>query len=268
MGANWRGGAEQATPIRWRVGRVSALRGVGCHEAWNLLGARSMPTTVAHIVGGYAAAGGGSLVQSRNHHILWFLLVAVVYSNLPDIDFLLGWVAGGSPVYFHRGFTHSFALGALAAAAGTLVFLRAWGGTPARLFLLLFLSYASHLVLDVLFPDPSGGGGAKLLWPFTHAWFEFPLGILRPLDGLRLLPTNDLHEGFFATVLSWRAVRVFVIDTLVVLPLGLVALVLGRRGPWWARPRTASALPDADLEVVQPLAAHTGTRGPEPDRDP
>jgi len=189
-----------------------------------------MPTTIAHIIGGYAAAEGASGRRSPRLTWPWVGLFGVIVANLPDVDFLIGLAFGGSAVYFHRGFTHSFVFGALVASVLTFALVRWWPGRKAHLWVLLYAAYSSHLVLDVIFPDPSGGNGATLLWPFTRTWFQFPLPFLEPLGEIRLIPVSGLHTGFFSTVFSTPTALVFLVDALVVLPLIPLAI-------WWARAR-------------------------------
>ncbi|NNK64653.1 MAG: metal-dependent hydrolase, partial [Gemmatimonadetes bacterium] len=121
-----------------------------------------MPTSVAHIIGGYAALEAGTNRSGRPG--IFFLVLIVVVANLPDLDFLPG-VLIGDPGLYHRGPSHSiFAAAAVAGVAGWALGPRLGGAR--RVALWTFIAYGSHLVLDMLIPDPSGGSaGIPALWP-------------------------------------------------------------------------------------------------------
>lgn len=101
-------------------------------------------------------------------------VAALVSAVLPDLD-VIGFRLGVpyQSMLGHRGLTHSIPFAAVWALGLTLLLLRA--GTPgvsgARLWTLLFLSTASHGLLDAL---TDGGGGVAFLAPFTAERFTLP----------------------------------------------------------------------------------------------
>jgi inner membrane protein len=112
-----------------------------------------------------AAAVGSRVVPWR------LLLLGMLLSLVPDGDvvaFRLG-VPYEDP-FGHRGFTHSLAAAALVAAVLTPLASRL-RATAMATFLFLFLSMASHGVLDAFTRQ---GLGVAFLWPFEDARYFFP----------------------------------------------------------------------------------------------
>ena len=112
-----------------------------------------------------ATAVGSRIVPWR------LLLLGIVLSVLPDCDvvaFRLG-VPYEDPLG-HRGFTHSLMAAAIVAAVLTPVASRL-RATALATFLFLFLSMASHGVLDAFTRQ---GLGVAFLWPFENARYFFP----------------------------------------------------------------------------------------------
>jgi inner membrane protein len=183
-----------------------------------------MPTSVAHILGGYAALEAGSPPQRRRG--IFFLFFVIVVSNLPDLDFLPGLLLGEEGL-FHRGASHSIlatigVAGVLGMALG-----RRFGGfrTVAGWTL---LAYGSHVMLDMIVPDPSGnGGGVALLWPFLSTEIAAPIPGLAILDPIRWFEGHELQQGFLRALFSLDGLRIFLVDAALVMP--LVPLAWGVR---------------------------------------
>jgi len=96
---------------------------------------------------------------------------ACAASVLPDID-SLGFAAGipyGHPLG-HRGLTHSLSFALLAALAAT-AFARRLGAPPAMAFAVVFVSAASHGLLDAI---TTGGLGVAFFSPFSNRRYFFP----------------------------------------------------------------------------------------------
>lgn len=126
-----------------------------------------MPTIFTHAV--VPLAAGLGLGKATIPHRL--LGAGMFVAILPDVDvvgFQLG-VAYGT-AFAHRGFTHSFAAAALVALAGASAW-RSLGTTFVRAFVFLFVSMASHGLLDAC---TNGGSGIAFLWPFSDSRFFSP----------------------------------------------------------------------------------------------
>ena len=101
-------------------------------------------------------------------------VAAVASAVLPDLD-VIGFHLGVpyESLFGHRGLTHSIAFAAVWALGLSVVLVRT--GDPglgrARLWLLLFLSTASHGVLDAL---TDRGGGVAFFAPFSAERFFLP----------------------------------------------------------------------------------------------
>lgn len=97
------------------------------------------------------------------------LIAGIVVSILPDLDtfaFRFGIPYGAE--LGHRGFSHSLLCALILAVLGALA--AGWlRSTRGRSFVFLFLSAASHGILDTL---TNGGLGVALLWPYSeHRYF-------------------------------------------------------------------------------------------------
>ena len=164
-----------------------------------------MALPIAHATAGYLVhrAGRGVLAEDRSSLAGWRrAVVFMVVGNLPDMDFLAGFVIG-RPGLFHRGVTHTL----LAAVVFTIV-----AGTVARWWckerfgtaaLLFGAAYLSHLLLDYCTIDTSPPAGAQFLWPFSSAYFMSPVTMFTEIhiDGTSC-------AGFLRTVLAWPTVLV------------------------------------------------------------
>lgn len=99
------------------------------------------------------------------------LVCGAVASVLPDLDVLAFRLGIPYAAEFgHRGFPHSL-LFAFAAALFGACCCRCLHSTFLRAFCFLFLSVASHGVLDMF---TNGGLGIALLWPFSEQRFFAP----------------------------------------------------------------------------------------------
>ncbi len=181
-----------------------------------------MPTTLAHIIGGYTAVelSPEAPAKTPRGRWAWILAFSAFAANAPDLDFLPG-LFSGSATEFHRGPSHSvFAL--LCFALLMAAFTRRWIGHGRAVFLAAAAAYGSHIFLDLLIPDPMGQGGLQLLWPVSPRAVTFELPWLAPLNGLRMFDALEFNNSMVKTLMSWSGVRVFLVDALLVSPLLLI----------------------------------------------
>jgi inner membrane protein len=101
--------------------------------------------------------------------------VACVASILPDADSVAFWlgVPYDSPLG-HRGFTHSLCFAALL-AVGCALFASRLAAPAATVFAVVFVSTASHGVLDAL---TTGGMGVAFFSPLSNARFFLPWRVI------------------------------------------------------------------------------------------
>ncbi|NJD06065.1 MAG: metal-dependent hydrolase [Methylococcaceae bacterium] len=126
-----------------------------------------MPTLIGHLAAplGIGLGLGSRTVPRR------VLASGMVLALLPDLDvlaFRFG-IPYNSP-FGHRGFSHSLVFAAIAALAFTLL-IGAARRRPLASFLFLFVSAASHALLDAV---TDGGLGVALLWPFSNERYFAP----------------------------------------------------------------------------------------------
>jgi inner membrane protein len=182
-----------------------------------------LPTSIAHAVTGGAvarAAGGRAIVGPAA------ILFVIVIANLPDVDFLVGALVG-RPRQWHRGATHTLvaalAVGLIVGAVATKVERRF-----IPLFLLAFALYGSHLLLDTIMPDRRGEAGIPLLWPFYEGTVYAPVPLPASLRRFLDLPIGENTESFVLSLVTSRALVVFVVEGLLFLPLLIVAWLATR----------------------------------------
>ena len=208
-----------------------------------------MPTSIGHAFGGLVAA---DLTRSpaRPLRLSALLFLAILVANLPDLDFLPGALVG-HPERFHRGASHSVAAAALAAITLGPLSARLWGGSVRGWVSLVGAAYASHLVLDLLIRDPTGGAGIALLWPVVDARLAVNIPGQSVFDPLRTLDSGFFRSGLLG-LLRPQTIQVFLLDGLLVLPL----VPLGH----WIRKRRARSgtrvQPDAGARELPAPNAH------------
>jgi membrane-bound metal-dependent hydrolase YbcI (DUF457 family) len=180
---------------------------------------------IAHAAAGYLvhrverrSPGGGrpTICENRRSIEGWRRAAVLIFvANLPDLDFLLGFVIG-QPGLLHRGISHTvLAVVGFGIAAGA--FAHWWRRERFGPAALVFgAAYLSHLVLDYFTIDTRPPAGVQILWPFSSAHFIAPVTIFAEItiDG-------QTRAAFLRTVLAWPTVVVLLRETVI------VAVVLG-----------------------------------------
>lgn len=127
-----------------------------------------MSLPVLHSLAGYGVYRVGAGDRSSSSKL--FLLYSILLANLPDFDFLPGVIIGDAS-FFHRTFSHSFTACILAALAGGLLWYFFARMSFFRAAILSFVSYSSHLLLDLTSIGPKG---LQLMWPFSTTLYYGP----------------------------------------------------------------------------------------------
>lgn len=201
-----------------------------------------MPTSIAHALGGFAAAEGSPLARSWSRARV-FVFCAVV-ANLPDLDFGPGLLLGNAG-RFHRHGTHSL-LAMLLVALACALWLRwrsgASRGDALRLARLAGVVYGSHLLLDMLVVRPTDTSGVPLFWPFDAARYYTRIHLPRSLAVLLDLDF-DKHGAFFREILSAHGAVVFLGHALLFAPVPLAAWLIRRAWERWTAPEPPRARP-------------------------
>jgi membrane-bound metal-dependent hydrolase YbcI (DUF457 family) len=168
-----------------------------------------MPFPVGHTLAGCAVAL--ALIPSGTPHAWEAWTLCLVSANLPDLDFLPGFLAD-KPMAFHRGPSHSPVAGIIAAVVGAS--LMTWASLPwAFSVVLIFLAYGSHVGLDYF----TQGRGVLLGWPISsrparaaHPWFaRVTLGQTRQSFCLSLATRRVLRASLIEALLVGPGVALF-----------------------------------------------------------
>jgi len=170
----------------------------------------------------------------------------MIVGNLPDVDFLVGFVLG-EPGAFHRGVSHTIVAAVAFAVAAGLVASRRGRDRFVPAALVFGAAYCSHLLVDFLTIDTRPPAGVELLWPFSSAYFISPVTLFTEIhiDGATRM-------GFLETVLAWPTLVVLARETV----LAIVAVVTwGAVAAWRApaesqRPALSLAQDPAEEDLV------------------
>lgn len=158
-----------------------------------------MALPIAHAAAGYLVHRVGRGVPGgRRQGPDWRrAVVFMTIGNLPDFDFLIGFVLG-RPGMLHRGASHTVLAAVIfGLLAGAFVhWFRRERFAPSAL--LFGAAYLSHLALDFLTIDTRPPAGGQFLWPFSSEYFIAPVTIFREIhiDG-------RTRVGFLQSVFAW-----------------------------------------------------------------
>ncbi|MGB5595717.1 MAG: metal-dependent hydrolase [Crocosphaera sp.] len=148
---------------------------------------------------------------SKSYSSRFLIILAIITANFPDIDFILGYLFYHSFNAIHRQFTHSFFVGL---GVCIIAFLLVRINQKISYYWLVWLwgLYFSHILLDMLAYDSYPPAGVQCFFPFSSAYFAFPISILGGLSSTG----GVLKLSNFLTV----------IQELVVIPLLLFAILV------------------------------------------
>lgn len=147
------------------------------------------------------------------------LFLYLFFANLPDIDFILGFIVN-SPNLFHQNITHSLGAAVFAGLIASILLKRKESFFNS--FSLFSGLYFSHVVLDYLASasDTSLPFGVALFWPLNHEYYAFPAIIF--LDIWR----GESNETFFTGILNLHNFLAVMIELLLFLPPIIVVTIL------------------------------------------
>jgi membrane-bound metal-dependent hydrolase YbcI (DUF457 family) len=176
-----------------------------------------MPSPVAHSLTALALR---LLVPATAQQRVWMpALFLVVLANLPDVDFIPGYLTS-DPRAYHWGPTHSVT------AALAVALLVGWvaqrSGHRFKLwFLLAGTAYGSHLMLDLLLGPGAPSIGLQILWPFSTDRFMARVSVFR-------MAPASIAEGPVAAFFSLEMLPIIAREVLILLPVVIVAWFIGR----------------------------------------
>ena len=105
-------------------------------------------------------------------HSVKRLFLYVFMANIPDLDFIPGFLMG-RPNLLHHGISHSLGAAVLFSIVAAFLMDRK-EGYHAKSFLICLSLYCSHLFLDYLSVDGRPPYGTPIFWPLRTEYFIFP----------------------------------------------------------------------------------------------
>jgi inner membrane protein len=182
-----------------------------------------LATPIGHAIAGYAVSSFAKAPQASQR---LDLIIACTFAALaPDLDVIPGLIMG-SPAQFHAGITHSLSFAALV-SLGIAGILRWRGPSFAFVFVLSFISYSTHLVMDMLGPDGRPPFGIPLFWPVSNIYVISPVPLL--LGVKHAATANTPTSEWIQAIFSLYNLAAIAVEVLVTVPFILVAYLLRRR---------------------------------------
>ena len=187
-----------------------------------------MPTPVGHSLVGCALYL--SLIRNKLEKSWKTILLVVFISNLPDVDYLPGFIIG-YPNRYHHGMTHSLGFTIIVGTIFAILYLqRQRNSNDKRMsFLELFPIfsglYLSHIILDYLAVDTSFPYGEPLFWPVTNRYFISPFPLF--LD-VHKASSSDM---FLRSLVSWHNLWTVITEAVIFGSIiGVIKLIRDLRG--------------------------------------
>ncbi len=147
-----------------------------------------MATTVGHSLMGYVLY----LVFYKDYKLFknWKIIALYVFAaNAPDLDFIPG-IFIGHANRFHHGISHTLGFSVLFALS-MYVISRC---KRKKDFMIFFLLYFGHVLIDFLAADTSPAFGVMLFWPFTKRYFISSYSIFLDIHKATLSSLFDVHN--------------------------------------------------------------------------
>lgn len=165
------------------------------------------------------------LKKGRDYGDTSLLFLTVFFAIAPDLDFLPG-ILAGKPALYHHGISHSLVFGLAAGLLGGLA-IRNEDRAFFSVFLLTFLAYTSHLVLDLFGPDGRTPYGIPLFWPLSSHHFLSPVQLF---PGVHHGQTTDASIGeWLQGIFHWRNLLSIGTEILVIAPAALLGNWVNQR---------------------------------------
>lgn len=177
-----------------------------------------MPSPVGHSLGGFSVY---LCLVERGKRALWLFVFCVLITNLPDLDFLPGWLAG-EPNLFHRGGSHSIVVALVVGAVAGLVVKLTGKGKFMPAASAAFVLYGLHLLLDLFCVDNSAPRGFQMFWPLNDDYYIAPVAIFGDIT------RSPVAGEFFQSLFSAHNFRAIINEIILFLP--LLMLLWGIRG--------------------------------------
>jgi inner membrane protein len=182
-----------------------------------------MATPLGHVLAGYAIYGFARAPKAGEQPGLTVL--GIIMAVAPDLDLIPGLVMG-QPALYHGGISHSLGF-ALLVSLGVAGIFKMHGKVFLPVFVVGFLAYSSHLLLDWLGSDGRPPFGIPVFWPFSNETFISPVTVL---PGVRHAgATDDSISEWIQGILSWHNLGAIAIESALITPFIFLAHWLRRR---------------------------------------
>jgi membrane-bound metal-dependent hydrolase YbcI (DUF457 family) len=178
-----------------------------------------VPTPVGHTLAGITVA----LVAQRPRYFrpALFAAAVILIANLPDVDFIPGYLLGDAG-RFHWRATHSICA-ALMAGLGTGLLFWKWRRDFWLPALIVTIAWLSHVLLDLLFGPVHGDPfGLQLFWPFSHR------RVMLPWSVFIMYPNDAIRENPFTAFLNPRVIPLVARELIVLGPFVVAAFAFSR----------------------------------------
>ncbi len=192
-----------------------------------------MPTPIGHSLAGYAAAKLTRVEITRDERRLFAL--AAFTGIFPDILSLVLERLAREP---NHGFSHSLMALMLVSLLVALLATRR-GHRFWPILLVVAAAYASHLLTDLLRPEPTPGAGEQLLWPL-HTAYALRINIFPHVPGRG-------EAGGTVARWAWATLPIMLREFVILAPLAVAARFIPpmRRGGRVAADKTTAKGPAA-----------------------
>ena len=187
-----------------------------------------MATPLGHVLAGYAIYGFARAPKAGEQPGL--AVLGIIMAVAPDLDLIPGLVMG-QPALYHGGISHSLGF-ALLISLGVAGIFKMRGKVFLPVFVVGFLAYSSHLLLDWLGPDGRPPFGIPVFWPISNETFISPVPAL---PGVRHAGVTEASiSEWIQGILSLHNVAAVLIEAALITPFIFLAYWLKRR--WGIRP--------------------------------
>ena len=164
-------------------------------------------------------------MSARQDKALFFS--ALLAANMPDLDFLPGFLLG-HPNLYHHGVSHSLGAALVFSLLMTLAVQLLKSYSMMKNFLFFWAIFCSHLLLDYLSFDARPPAGIPLFWPLSSKYLIFPHPFLPPIHHSHLdnATVAQLVTDFF----SLHNLYVVILECGIMLPIGIIIFYMIRKG--------------------------------------
>ncbi len=166
-----------------------------------------MPLPFGHSLMGY------TLYETMPHKakgLNWrMLMLFIVIANLPDIDFLPGFLGGNPNIYHHHYLSHSIGFAVFIGGMFAWFFSFKKGGNFLSYFLIFTSVCYSHIIMDLVTADTGEPFGVPMFWPLTKTYYYSPFSIFMSLHKIGL--NKEFIQSLFVLHNLWVALWEIVI---------------------------------------------------------